>query len=252
MTRVLVTRPADRVGVLDAELRAVGIEPVVVPAIAVEIQPPGGPLQAAARWLHTFDWVVVTSANGARAILTAAERVFTALDGPRWAAVGRASADVLEREGIAVDFLPSRSDATALATELPVRRGEEVLLLRGDLAGDTLPRRLRERDADVTDVIAYHTVEAPPASLALLRDAFAGERPAAVLFASGSAVRGLVSLGRGDEIDVTTVPAVCIGPETAREAARHGFEIAATASGPDPNTLAATTVAALAQPLETR
>jgi uroporphyrinogen-III synthase len=249
---VLVTRSSAQAASLDAALREAGFEAVGVPAIAVEINPPGGDLDAAARVLHTFDWVVITSPNGARAILTAAERVFTSLGTPWWAAIGDATAAILEREDINVDFRPSRADAAAMAEELPVAAGQEVVLLRGDLAGDGLPSRLRERGAVVTDVVAYQTIEGPASSRPVLRDAFAGGRPDAVVLASGSAARGLLSLAETEGLDVGSVPAVCIGPETAREAARLGFQILATSLGPDPASLAAAAAAALTQPMEIR
>lgn len=250
--RVLVTRAMDQAGPLVSALRAEGLDPIVVPVIDIEIEPPRGPLDLAAMELHRFAWVVVTSANGARAILTAAERVFTALGAPSWAAIGDATAGILEREGIEDVFRPSRPDALTLAEELPLRPGGEVLVLRGDLASDELPRRLRDRGAVVTDVTAYRTVEGPPSARPILRDALASRPPDAVLFASGSAVRGLLSLAQDEELDVRSLPAICIGPSTAREAARLGFEILATSPVPDAGTLAATTAAALAQPLETR
>jgi uroporphyrinogen-III synthase len=251
-TRVLVTRSSDQAGVLETALHGAGLTPVLVPAIAVDIDPPGGSLDATARRLPTFEWLVVTSANGARAILTAAARVFTTLEGPSWAAIGDATGEVLEREGIRIDFLPSRADARTLAAELPIRPRDAVAVFRGDLAGNELPHRLRDRGAGVTDVIAYRTIEAPLASGALLRSALAPGRPDAVAFASGSAVRGLVAIAQAEQLDVRCIPAVCIGSETAREAARCGFEVIATSATPDALSLAGTVAAALRRPQEIR
>ena len=75
----------------------------------------------------------------------------------------------------------------------------------------------------------------------------------AVVFTSGSTVRGLVALASADVLDVTSIPAICIGPETAAAARRAGFHVLAEAPMRDAVTLAATTVAALAaQPQEIR
>lgn len=250
--RVLVTRASAQAGPLESALRKERLEPISVPAVAVEIDPPGGELDAVAHVLHTFDWVVITSPNGARAILAAAERVFTSLATPNWAAIGASTAEILEREDVQVTFRPSQPDARALADELPFAPGQDVVLLRGDLAGDELPERLRQRGAIVTDVVGYRTIEGPPSSGPLLREAFAEGRPDAVLLASGSAARGLVSLAETEGLHVTSIPAICIGPETARAAAPLGFDVLATSPEPDPTSLAATTAAALAQPMETR
>jgi len=243
--RVLVTRAADQAGDLISALRGAGLDPIPVPAIAIEFDLADRELDSAARVLHTYAWVVITSANGARAILKAAERVFTPLETSRFAALGSATRSVLEREGIAVDFQPSRSGTIAMAAELPVRPGEEVLILRGDLADEELALALRARGAEVDDVIAYRTHEAPEASRGLLRRAISDGPVAAAVFTSGSTVRGLLALGRAESIDVRAVPGVCIGPETAGEARTAGFRILAVAPTPDATALAAATASAL-------
>ena len=247
-----MTRAADQAGELVSALRDAGLDPVAVPAIAIEFDPPRGDLDAAAGLLHTYRWVVITSANGARAILRAAERILTELGAPSWAAIGPVTRRVLEDEGIEVALQPSRSSGIAMAVELPVVAGDRVLVVRGDLADEELAMSLRARGAEVDDVIAYRTREAPETSRGLLRTATADGPIAAAVFTSGSTVRGLVSLGQAESIDVRSFPAMCIGPETADEARSAGFRILAVASTPDATALAAATATALArQPEET-
>jgi uroporphyrinogen-III synthase len=244
--RVLVTRAADQAAELVSALRDAGLDPIEVPAIAIEFAPPRGDLDAAAGLLHTYRWVVITSANGARAILKAAERILTELGAPSWAAIGSATRRVLEHEGIEVEFQPTQSSGIAMAVELPVKAGDGILVVRGDLADEELAVSLRARGAEVDDVIAYRTREAPERSRLLLRAAAADGAIAAAVFTSGSTVRGLVSLGRVESIDVLSMPAVCIGPETADEARAAGFQILAISPAPDAQALAAATARALA------
>jgi uroporphyrinogen-III synthase len=250
--RVLVARAADQAGELIDCLHAFEIDGVSVPAIAGAPVPPGGDLDRVAHDLASYHWVVVTSVNGVRAILSAAERVLTPLGAPRWAAIGAVTRRALDDEGITVELQPSRASATAIAAELPVGPGDHVLLLRGDLADHELPDSLRARGAEVDDVVAYRTIEAPDSSRRLLRRAMEGGRVEAVLFTSGSTVRGLVALAAAESlIDVTAIPAICIGPETAREAVRLGFRVLAEAPMRAARALAATTAEALAaQPQE--
>lgn len=249
--RVVVTRAAEQTDELVSALRTAGLDPVPVPAIAVDVESPGGDLDAAARCLHSYAWVVVTSANGARAILRAAERVFTPLETPRWAAIGPATRAVLEHEGIEVDLQPSHSSGVAMAVELPVARGDRVLLVRGDLADGELAVTLRARGAEVSDVVAYRTREAPAASRPLLRRALADAAIDAVVFTSGSTVRGLVALARAESLDVASIPSVCIGPETAAIARAAGFSVLGVSATPDAATLAMTTARVLVtQPKE--
>jgi hydroxymethylbilane synthase len=250
--RVLVTRAADQAAELVSALRDAGLHPVPVPAIAIEFEPSRGDLDAAAGRLHTYRWVVITSANGARSILEAAERALTDLGAPSWAAIGPVTRRVLESEGIEIALQPSQGSAIAMAFELPVDAGDRILVVRGDLADEELALALRARGAEVDDVIAYRTREAPETSRALLRSATADGPIAAVAFTSGSTVRGLMSLANAEGIDVRAFPAVCIGPETAGEARTAGFRILAVAPTPDATALAAAAATALArQPEET-
>jgi uroporphyrinogen-III synthase len=244
--RVLVTRAAQQAGELVSRLRDVGLDPVRVPTIAIELDAPGGALDGACGLLHTYQWVVVTSTNGAWAILKAAGRILTELGIPSWAAIGPATSAVLEREGIDVQFRPTVSNGKAMADELPIVVGDRVLVIRGDLADDDMAGALRARGAEVDDVVAYRTHEAPESSRGLLRAAAEGGPLAAVVLTSGSTVRGLVSLGLAESIDVRAMPAICIGPETADEARAAGFRILAVSPTPDSGSLAAATAAVVA------
>jgi uroporphyrinogen-III synthase len=245
--RVLVTRAVDQAGELVSALRDAGLDPIPVPAIAIEFEPGGGDLDDAARHLGYYAWVVISSTNGARAILKAAERVFTPFEATRFAAIGARTRGDLEREGLDVDFQPSRSSAAAMAAELPVSPGDRVLIVRGDLADEDLAVVLRARGAEVDDVIAYRTREAPDGSRGLLRTATADGPIAAAVFTSGSTVRGLLALGTAESVDVRSIPALCIGPETADEARSAGFRILAVSPTPDPAALAVVAATALAR-----
>jgi len=242
--RVLVTRAAEQSKELMSALRGAGLDPVPVPAIAIESTPPGGNVDAAARRIHTYTWVVITSGNGARALLDAAERIPGEPGTASWAAIGPTTRRAIEQAGIEVGFQPSRASGIAMGAELPVATGDQVLVVRGDLADEELATALRARGAEVDDVVAYRTREAPETSRELLRTAAEGPIAAAV-FTSGSTVRGLVALGQAESIDVRVFPAVCIGPETADEARAAGFRVLAVSRTPGSAALAAATRLAL-------
>jgi uroporphyrinogen-III synthase len=222
--RVLVTRAAEQAGPLVAALEERGLDVVAIPTIELRPASPGGELDSAIASLGEYRWVVVTSANGARAALEAAGRVGIDPAVGRWASVGRTTTAVLAGSGIEVALTPARSSGDGLADELPISVGERVLLARADIADGRLPARLRERGAVVDEVVAYHTVEAPEASRDPLRRALAEARFDALVFTSGSTIRGLLALLSPQErrIVLRTL-ACCIGPTTAREAGEAGF-----------------------------
>jgi hydroxymethylbilane synthase len=244
-SRVMVTRAREQAGELAHELEDAGLEPILVPTIAVDVEAPGGELDRCASRLDEYKWVVITSANGARAILAAAH-VATSPAAPRWAAIGPATRRVLESVGVEVAFQPRLASATALAEGLPIRPGDRILVVRGDLADDELATALRARGAEVDDVVAYRTQEAPDDSRILLRRALTEGPIGAVTFTSGSTVRGLVRLAAAASVDVASIPAVCIGPETADEARAAGFRLIVVSPTPDVAGLAAASARAVA------
>ena len=244
--RVLVTRAAEQAAPLVEALQAAGLEVEAVPTIAIEPVSPGGPLDDAAAQLARYAWVVVTSANGARAVVEASDRCGTDVAIVRWAAVGSATAAALAQRGITATFTPALSSGDGIADELPVSAGDRVLLARADIADDRLPARLRERGADVDEVVAYRTVEAPPASREQLARAFALGPLDAIVFTSGSTVRGLLSLLTPQERRVALRSAAwCIGPSTAAVARESGFGRVTEAPGASAPALAASISSAL-------
>lgn len=237
--RVLVTRPTEQGRRLAARLAEHGIEGIVVPAIEIELAPPGGPLDEVIRRLSDYDWVVVTSANGARAARLAADRVGVQVSTGRWAGVGDLTARALRAAGAHDVWLPSVATGEALAAELPLGAGERVLLVRGSLADEMLPRRLRERQAEVVEVPAYSTREAPGSSRTALEEALAGGPVDAVLFASPSAVRGLIALAGTDlDVAVRALPAICIGSTTATAVRDAGLALLGEVETQDADALA--------------
>ncbi len=227
--RVLVTRPAAQAQPLIESLRVRGLDPVLVPAIEIE-QSEDGELDAAADRLADYDWVVVTSANGAEAMVEAAKRAGRHTAWPRCAAVGAATASALSDRGIRVEVQPDRSTAADLARAIPVARGDRVLVARAEIAPAELPELLRARGAVVDEVVAYRTREAPETSRGPLEAALDGDRLASIVFTSGSTVRGLLALADEEgRSRLRGVPAVCIGPRTAEVAREQGFQVAGEA-----------------------
>jgi uroporphyrinogen III methyltransferase/synthase len=219
---VLVTRPAEQADGLVESLRAHGIDVRVVPTVALE------PLPFVPPRLQSFDWVVVTSPTGVRSLLDRVEPQ----PGVRWAAVGPTTAAELARRGVGADVVPARARGVELAGAMagfePIS-GRRVLLARATAAGPELGARLRSLGALVEELDVYQTVEGPESSRQALNQALADPRLRTVVFASGSAVRGLVKLA---EEDPRRLVAVTIGPATTLVAREHGFEVAAEADRP--------------------
>ena len=222
--RVVVSRTRDQASQLAVALREAGAEPLEVPVIEVVDPEDGGAhLSAVAGDLGRFDWVVVTSPNGARRLLDAVAadggdaRRFA---GARVAAIGPGTAAVLSTAGIVPDVVPAKYVAEALleAIPWPGPDGGRVLLARAAVARDVLPDGLRERGWDVEVVDAYRTVAATISDEQ--RAAVAGAD--AVTFTSSSTVERFVELlGR----DAVPPVVACIGPVTAATARELGLTV---------------------------
>ena len=182
--RVVVTRED-----VAARVEALGHVAVLCPLIRIE--PLGdGPIDASA-----YDWLAVTSANGANEL---GRRGVTA---QRIAAIGPATADALRKHGLRVDLVAEPHTQEGLRDALPAGR---VLLAAAEGA------RRDVLDADFLPL--YRTVELPQevdADIALLM--------------SGSAARALR----------TPMKVVAIGPQTAAEASAAGHAVVAEAASHD-------------------
>jgi len=248
---VLVTRPPDGTDRLVALLEGRGYRVAAVPTVETRSSAPGGPLDRAIADLGGWDWIVVTSATGARAVFEALTRTGTASRGrdgatrmTRWAAVGPATAAALQALAIRVDLVPGEQTGLGIARELAAVCAADharVLLARADAAGADLPGALRAAGVDVHDVVAYHTVEAPPESAAALAAALADGALAAIVVASGSAVRGLARLATDAGLihRVLATPLVSIGPSTSAVARDLGIAGVIQATSPTPEALVA-------------
>jgi uroporphyrinogen-III synthase len=232
MTSVLVTRPAGETDPVVAVLEGAGYRVHAVPTVATQ------PLEFDPPDQTRYDWVVVTSAAGVAALTE-----FSA--GVNWAAVGPGTARALRRAGVERSLVAEESNGLALANALPDVRDKRILLVRASAASADLPERLRERGATVDEVAAYLTVEGPASAAGPLQAALADPHLAAILFASGSAVRGFLALGGS-----STWPAITIGPRTTKVARELGFKVIAQAQSQTAEALAAAVVSAI--PIEER
>jgi len=207
VTAILVTRPAASADPMSVALKAAGYRVHAVPTVAVDR------LQFTMPELAEYDWIIVTSASGVNSLDELAP-------GLRWAAVGPATARALRARGIEPALVPEESNGLALANAIPEASGKRVLLVRAAAAAADLPARLRERGAQVDELAVYETVEGPASSAQPMTAALADADLSAVVFASGSAVRGFITLGGTNDL-----PAITIGPRTTKVAREFGFRV---------------------------
>jgi uroporphyrinogen-III synthase len=236
---VLVTRARHQAGRLSEALRARGAQTIEIPAI--EIVPPESyaALDAALGNLSQYQWLIVTSTNGAEALgqrLAYLRIVPDPMACPRVAAVGWSTAKTLRDIGLAETIIPREYVAESLLEALGERtRGERVLLARAAVARDVIPDALRAQGATVDVVDAYRTV-IPAESVTAIRTIFgsAGNAPHATAFTSSSTVTNFLALLREAGVAApSAMRAVSIGPLTSATLRENGWEPAAEANPHD-------------------
>ena len=196
--RVLVSRAKKQAGALSSALRELGCQVIEIPFI--EIRKPGSyqPLDSALLNLASYDWLILTSVNGVKALFERMVRKgldVSSVAHLKIAAIGPATREAIEQHGLRVTVTPREYVAESVVAALRRRvKGRHVLLVRAKVARDVIPRELRKAGAQVDVVEAYETV-APKSSEKRLRAVFSSTRkPHAITFTSSSTVRNFVHL----------------------------------------------------------
>ncbi|HEY5677747.1 MAG TPA: uroporphyrinogen-III synthase, partial [Myxococcales bacterium] len=162
------------------------------------------------------DLVVVSSPHAARRLLALCGRLEVPL-----AAVGAATARELPGEVLVPG---AGAGAAALLDVLRDRvSGKRVLVPRAEGGNPALVEGLRAAGAHVEILTLYRTVPAKSADLSLLQGL------GAISFASGSAVRGFVSLAGPEAARGAAI--ACMGENCAEEVRRCGLHPDAVAAG---------------------
>ena len=204
----LVTRPADDAGSLCAQLRALGVEPIVEPLITIE------PAAEITLDLAGTQAVLLTSRNGARTFAVATSRRDVAV-----LAVGDATADLARRAGFENVLSAggaSKDLETLVGTQLDPQAGRLVHAGGETVAGDLIGA-LTAKGFTVTREVLYKAVPATAftgSTSALISE----KRLALALFFSPRTAASFAALARDHVIEAAcaAIRAVFISPAAFR------------------------------------
>jgi uroporphyrinogen-III synthase len=197
--KVVVTRPRGQAGPLVRRLEEQGHEVVECPLI--EVEPTDDAVDVTG-----YDWVIVTSPNGAAELVSRATGSLQKV-----AAVGPGTAETLRELGVEPAFVPRVSSQEGLVAQFP-RPAGRVLFAAAE-GSRRLP--IEELDADFVPLYTTRLLrpdEPPDGDL--------------VVLASGSAARSFAALR-------VEIPVVSIGPQTTRVAESVGLRVVAEAETHD-------------------
>jgi uroporphyrinogen-III synthase len=167
----------------------------------IEIRKPQSyrPLDDALKNIKSYDWLILTSANGVEAMWERVRRLRITrrkLKHLQIAAIGPATKQAIVKHGLKVKMVPEEYVAESVVKGLRDKvSGKRVVLIRAKVARDVIPEELRAAGAEVDVVEAYETV-APEKSRvrlhALMKNA--ARRPHVVTFTSSSTAKNFAEL----------------------------------------------------------
>ena len=215
--RIVVTRSPERAAGMIAEIEALGGQALSFPSIAIDRDGAFPDFEEAMRRLEDYDFVVVTSANVAKALA----ETRSDLQGPSYIAIGDATAEALEALGLKVFARPEEAVSERIAGLMGEVEGKRVLIPGSDIARGLAAEELRGLGAAVDEVVAYRTKpgEGEAQALAEIRKGVD-----ALLFTSPSTAVNFRALF-GGTAGAGTATVACIGPITAAKARDLGFRV---------------------------
>ena len=228
--RIVVTRAREQSADLVRALEDHGAEAIVAPVIRIQPVENLAALRAALNGLSAYRWVVFTSQNAVQIVLDRlvvwglTPRVFAPTS---IAAVGSATADMLEQRGLTPALVPEEYVAESLVSALDERNdgdlaGARVLIPCAEDARDVLAVGLRRLGAVVESIPVYRTVPIQADFGGLVAEII-GRRIDAVTFMSSSSVRSFAHLVGPETTTSGRFVAATIGPITAGTARELGL-----------------------------
>ena len=233
--RLLLCRPENQSRESARIIRERGAAPILLPLI--DIAPPAdrSPLERCVTRLDDYDWVILTSANGADRLMqaiNASGRDARAFGQAKIAVIGPGTARPLSKWGIMPDLVAEEHVAEALARQLlAVGSVKSALLVRAQEARDVLPNSLRDAGIEVDVVAAYRTLQLADKQRDSLTQLIASRSVDAVLLTSSSMADSLVTaLGPDAPAILSNICVASIGPITSTTLSKLGIKVDVTAS----------------------
>jgi uroporphyrinogen III methyltransferase/synthase len=227
---VLVTRPKHQADGLSNQLRNLGANVLVQPAIEIAEPADWSAADAVTASLSNFHWLVFSSSNGVDYFLQrlfASGRDARSLGSAAIAAIGPSTVEALARYHLKVDLQPAdHYRAESLAEALaPHVQGKRVFLARASRGRNVLAEMLATAGAVVEQAVVYESRDVPAPDEEVVQ-ALAGGRVDWITVTSSAIARSLLRLF-GDALHNARL--VAISPLTAETLSQLGHPAAAVA-----------------------
>ncbi len=223
---ILVTRPQEQAFEFASKLIAEGANIYLLPTVKITLPEDYTEIDRSLGKINGYDWIVFTSTNAVRYFVERMQhlRLFAdVLKAGKIAAVGPATALMLEKEGIHVDYISGTHTGEFLASTMEDVSGKKILVPTTDINRGKLREILSQRGAEVEEVAFYNTRKNEVADDYIIQTFNAGIDM--ITFTSSSSVEALVELVSPLHIPLEKFSVACIGPHTADTARHHGLKV---------------------------
>jgi uroporphyrinogen III methyltransferase/synthase len=230
--RIALTRERENAGLFSKQLERFGAVIYYLPAI--NIVPPENfeAMDRSIKNIHTFDWLIFTSANAVRGFLDrmiAQGRDVRDLKGVRICTVGTSTARKLQTWGIRADLIPDKFTGEGVIEALEKEtklQGKRFLLPRAEKAREIIPESLAQAGAKVTVATAYRNLP-PEIDPEALQEILINRKADLIVFTSPSNVKNFIRSVEKEGLQdaVSKIKVVCIGPVTAKTARKAGLQV---------------------------
>jgi len=230
-TRIVVTRPLNQSIRFSECLTNLGSQVIQMPTVKISEPSDLQDLDRAVCCLPDFDWVVFTSSNAIHSFTESARRMgiclVESLSNTEVCCVGPETARISESYGMDVETVPMIHTGEAIVELFRSHgdlSGKKFLIPLGSQARPTVSEGLEGLGARVAVVLAYETLPVLKVPSETLTKVQTGVD--LLTFTSPSTVQSFHDLVGGE----VCAPAAVIGPVTAEQAEKLGYEVVAQAT----------------------
>ncbi len=216
-------------------LQQTGAEPLLLPTIKIVPPPDSSPILEAITNIKSYQWLILTSSNGVNCFFDYLKEKGlgpTSLSHLKTICVGPKTALAAKERGfkgglVAKEFAAEGIIELFSNTDI---REQRILIPRALKARETLPGNLREKGATVEVVPVYETIF-PPESTPKLKSLLTHKKIDIISITSASSAVNLVKYCPQEYLTtLKTFPTACIGPISAKAAAKAGLKVISIAS----------------------
>ena len=243
--RIAITRSTSQNSSMKSKLEELGAEVLELPLIEILPTEDRTLVAEAFTGIATYEWVIFTSANGAREFM----RLFFLAYGDirsfgpmRIACVGEATAAIFRAYSLEVELIPKVSTAENLAQELVATDSLDsanILVITGNRNREVLVSMLETVGHAIVDVLPLYDTDFCDISKAEDLEDFRNKGADAIIFTSSSTALSYIEQEEDLILEKTAQKPVffSFGPETSKTLKKNNLAVAAESDQPNMNSM---------------